>query len=107
MTQLKVNMKKLVLKTLLLKRHLLFKKHNIDKRREEDIRIYFKGKELSFSEETLAEELVSHPEWCKKKSRRSKRLVLKKTKAKKKMMKNALKKLMVSNTQLQKGENVK
>lgn len=49
-----------------LKETLAFQKHNIDKRREEDIRIYFKGKELSFSEETLAEELVSHPEWCKK-----------------------------------------
>ena len=46
-----------------LKEKLAFIENNIDNNRIDDVRAYFKGKELEFNNETLAEELKTHPEW--------------------------------------------
>lgn len=46
-----------------LNRKLAFVNNNINPKREGDIMAYFKGKELEFSEETLTQELITHPEW--------------------------------------------
>ena len=48
-----------------LKERLAFLNNGISPEREEDVRAYFKGKGLDFSEETLAKELETHPEWRK------------------------------------------
>lgn len=57
--QLKVQNKELVEKD-------LFSSNKIDENRFDDVRTYFKGKELDMSAETLAQALSTHPEWVKK-----------------------------------------
>ena len=42
-----------------------FLKNNINPDRVDDINAYFKGKGLDFSDDTLIQELASHPEWLK------------------------------------------
>lgn len=42
-----------------------FVENNIDPKRYEDVRIYFKGKELQFNNENLVQELATHQEWIK------------------------------------------
>lgn len=42
---------------------IIFINNNIDKKRYDDVRFYFKGKELEFNEENLVNELITHPEW--------------------------------------------
>lgn len=44
----------------------LFLKHNINPERYDDVRTYFKGKELDFNEENLTNELPTHNEWITK-----------------------------------------
>jgi hypothetical protein len=46
-----------------LKEKLAFMTNNINPDREDDIRAYFKGKGLEFNEESLVNELETHPEW--------------------------------------------
>lgn len=46
-----------------LREKMAFVTNNINPDREDDIRAYFKGKGLSFNEETLVNELATHPEW--------------------------------------------
>lgn len=48
-----------------LEEKLAFMSNNINPDREDDIRAYFKGKGLEFNEETLVNELETHPEWRK------------------------------------------
>lgn len=48
-----------------LKEKNAFISNSIDENRYDDIRTYFKGKELNFSEEALKQELQNHPEWVK------------------------------------------
>lgn len=48
-----------------LKSKLMFFENNIEPSREDDIRAYFKGKELELNEENLVEQIKTHPEWCK------------------------------------------
>lgn len=43
-----------------------FLKNNIDPERYEDIKVYFKGSGIDFSEDELKNALISHPEWLKK-----------------------------------------
>lgn len=42
-----------------------FLEQNIEPKRYDDIRVYFKGKGLNFTKEALCQELASHPEWVK------------------------------------------
>ena len=44
-----------------------FLRNNIDANRYDDVRTYFKGKGLQFTEEELKRQLESHPEWSGKK----------------------------------------
>ena len=44
----------------------LFNSNKIDENRFDDVRTYFKGKELELSKESLAQALATHPEWVKK-----------------------------------------
>lgn len=44
----------------------LFNSNKIDENRFDDVRTYFKGKELELSAESLAQALTTHPEWVKK-----------------------------------------
>ena len=44
---------------------LSFISNNIDPSREDDVRTYFKGKELAFSNEELVKALETHKEWRK------------------------------------------
>ena len=46
-----------------LSEELAFVKNDIDKNRISDIRAYFKGKDLEFSNDALVKELETHPEW--------------------------------------------
>lgn len=46
---------------------LAFIENDILPERYEDVRIYFKGKGIDFSPETLQSELKTHPEWLKQK----------------------------------------
>lgn len=46
-----------------LKEKMAFIDNNINPTRYDDIRAYFKGKELVFNDENLKQELSSHPEW--------------------------------------------
>lgn len=48
-----------------LREELAFLKNNIDNKKIDDIKIYFKGKELELNEENLINEITSHPEWVK------------------------------------------
>ena len=48
-----------------LEERLAFMSNGINPDREDDIRAYFKGKGLEFNEETLVNELETHPEWRK------------------------------------------
>lgn len=48
-----------------LKERLAFISNGINPDREDDIRAYFKGKDLAFNEEALIKELETHPEWRK------------------------------------------
>lgn len=48
-----------------LKEKMAFLSNNINPAREDDIRAYFKGKEIEFNETNLIEELETHPEWLK------------------------------------------
>lgn len=43
-----------------------FLKNNVNSERYDDVRAYFKGKELEFNEETLKEAIATHPEWITK-----------------------------------------
>ena len=47
----------------MLNEKIAFLTNNINPSREDDIRAYFKGKGLEFSNENLVNELASHPEW--------------------------------------------
>lgn len=47
-------------------RTVAFLKNNIDENRYDDIIAHFKGKGQDFSEETLKDLLITHPEWLKK-----------------------------------------
>lgn len=47
----------------LYKEQLTFIEHNIDVKRYDDVKAYFKGKELSLTPENLKAELTTHPEW--------------------------------------------
>lgn len=49
-----------------LQKRYAFKVGNIDEKRINDIETYFKGKNIDIDENTLAQELKSHPEWVKK-----------------------------------------
>lgn len=49
-----------------LRQELTFIKNNIEPSRVDDIKIYFKGKELELNEENLLKELETHNEWVKK-----------------------------------------
>lgn len=49
-----------------LTQRLSFVNNNINPDREDDILAYFKGKELSFNDETLKGLLETHPEWVNK-----------------------------------------
>ena len=46
-----------------LKEKMAFLSNNINPAREDDIRAYFKGKEIEFNETNLIKELETHPEW--------------------------------------------
>lgn len=46
-----------------LKEEMAFIKNNINPERYEDVKAYFKGKDLPFDTESLANELETHPEW--------------------------------------------
>lgn len=48
-----------------LKEKMAFISNNINPAREDDIRAYFKGKEIEFNETNLIKELETHPEWLK------------------------------------------
>ena len=52
----------------LYKEQLTFIENNIDIKRYDDVRAYFKGKELTLTPETLKAELITHPEWVAQKS---------------------------------------
>lgn len=43
-----------------------FLKNNVDESKYDDVKIFFKGKELGINDETLANELLTHPEWLRK-----------------------------------------
>lgn len=49
-----------------LKEKDLFTTHQIDSNRVDDVRTYFKGKELEINADSLAQALATHPEWVKK-----------------------------------------
>ena len=49
-----------------LKEHNAFLKNNINPERYEDVRAYFKGKEIPFNEENLINEIATHSEWVTK-----------------------------------------
>lgn len=49
-----------------LKESNLFLKNNINPERYDDVRTFFKGKELELNEENLANELSTHSEWITK-----------------------------------------
>ena len=49
-----------------LQREIAFLKNNIDPNRYNDIKAYFKGSELAFSNDALIEAIKTHPEWLKK-----------------------------------------
>lgn len=44
---------------------LAFLKNNVDPSRYDDVRTYFKGKELEFNNDNLVIQLATHPEWIK------------------------------------------
>lgn len=48
-----------------LRTELSFIKNNVNENRYEDIKTYFKGKELELTEDNLKQELATHPEWLK------------------------------------------
>lgn len=48
-----------------LRERLAFVSNGINPDREDDIRAYFKGKGIEFSDEALIQELETHPEWRK------------------------------------------
>lgn len=48
-----------------LKEKIAFLENNINPERQEDIRAYFKGKDMEFSNDNLKTELQTHPEWLK------------------------------------------
>ncbi len=48
-----------------LKERMAFLANNINPEREEDVRAYFKGKDIEFNEQNLMNELATHPEWLK------------------------------------------
>lgn len=52
----------------LFKEQLTFIEHNIDIKRYDDVKAYFKGKELSLTPENLKAELTTHPEWVAQRS---------------------------------------
>lgn len=52
----------------LYKEQLTFIENNIDTKRYDDVKAYFKGKELSLTPENLKAELITHPEWVAQKS---------------------------------------
>ena len=52
----------------LYKEQLTFIEHNIDVKRYDDVKAYFKGKELSLTPENLKAELTTHPEWVAQRS---------------------------------------
>lgn len=48
-----------------LKERLTFISNNINPDREDDIKAYFKGKEIELNEDNLLQALATHPEWLK------------------------------------------
>jgi hypothetical protein len=48
-----------------LREKIAFLSNNINPDREEDIRAYFKGKEIEFNDDNFIKELGTHPEWLK------------------------------------------
>lgn len=50
------------------KEQLTFIENNIDIKRYDDVKAYFKGKELSLTPENLKAELITHPEWIAQRS---------------------------------------
>ena len=48
-----------------LKQKLAFQTNGINPDREDDIKAYFKGKEIQFTEDALIQALETHPEWRK------------------------------------------
>lgn len=49
-----------------LKERLMFIGSDIDKDKYDDVKAYFKGKELELNNENLANALTTHPEWLRK-----------------------------------------
>ena len=49
-----------------LSEQLTFINNNIDPERYDDVRVHFKGSNLEFNNESLVEQLKTHPEWVKK-----------------------------------------
>lgn len=49
------------------KEEKLFRINNIDENRIDDLKTYFKGKDIELTEETLKTALTTHPEWIAKK----------------------------------------
>lgn len=54
-----------------LKTRIAFIENSIDPAREDDVRTYFKGKELDLNGETLKEAMAAHPEWRKEQPKRT------------------------------------
>lgn len=48
-----------------LKERLAFRENNINPEKQEDIKAYFKGKNIEFNDENLKTELATHNEWVK------------------------------------------
>lgn len=48
-----------------LNERLLFISNGVKKEKYDDIRAYFKGKEIDFNKDTFLKELETHPEWLK------------------------------------------
>ena len=46
-----------------LKETIAFKNNDVNPNKIDDVRTYFKGKELEFNEDNLKNELLTHPEW--------------------------------------------
>ena len=49
-----------------LREHNAFLKNNVNPERYDDVRAYFKGKELPFNEENLIDAIATHSEWITK-----------------------------------------
>ena len=49
-----------------LSQNYAFLKNNVDESKYDDVKIFFKGKEISLNDKNLAAEIATHPEWLRK-----------------------------------------